>query len=84
MSDSEQIREAVRARYAAATLASPTSTGRRAPWSSPAAPRRQTAQGCHRALTDAGFVDGEIRPTRRVHPHAWAVISRAQQPGTTA
>jgi SAM-dependent methyltransferase len=33
------------------------------------------------ALTDAGLVDVEIRPTHRVHEHAGSAIVRARKPG---
>jgi arsenite methyltransferase len=39
-----------------------------------------TEQEFTRALTDAGLVDIEIRPTHRVHTHASAAIVRARKP----
>jgi arsenite methyltransferase len=43
-----------------------------------------TEQGFTDALTGAGLIDVEIRPTHRVHKHAASAIVRARKPQTTA
>lgn len=43
-----------------------------------------TAEQFTHALTDAGLVDVEIRPTHRVHTHASAAILRARKPAAAS